>query len=276
MPELPEVETILRGLRDQLLNLTFSRIEVRLKKSIANAPQSFASFLPQRKILSVERRGKNIIFHLSGGTALLVHLRMTGSLRFMPAKDPVAKHTHVIFSFRNSLFQLRFIDPRQFGRLILEKKQRGENLKALVHLGPEPLAISFREFSKRLVGRRRAIKSLLLDQSFLAGVGNIYADETLHRAGIHPRQRADTLGEKDLRRLCGNLKKTLREAIRAGGTSVRNYVDAHGSPGGFQKSLSVYGRKGEKCPACGSTITRERVGGRSSFYCPKCQPLLPQ
>ena len=272
MPELPEVETIVCGLRDKLTGLQFSRVAVRLEKCIQGSKKAFMASLRGRKILRAERQGKNIILHLSGEVALGVHLRMTGRLRFVPAQTPEEKHTHVIFSFRDNPFHLRFVDQRQFGRLCLERKGVGGKLRSLADLGPEPFEISAKEFMERARSRHRAIKPLLLDQRFLAGVGNIYADEALHRARIHPRRKANMLEEETLIRLYHSLRRILRKAIRAGGTSVRSYVDASGFAGGFQNFLRVYGREGKACRFCGASIVRERVGGRSSFFCPQCQP----
>lgn len=271
MPELPEVETIVRGLREKLRGLEFSEVIVHLGKCISGSKKSFRASLKGRKVLGVERRGKNIIFHLNGGVVLLVHLRMTGRLIFVPAQTPPEKHTHVIFSFQDHSCQLRFVDPRQFGRICVEKKA-GDQLSSLAALGPEPFEMSAKEFTRRAREKRRSIKPLLLDQGFLAGMGNIYVDEALHRARIHPRRKANMLEEETLLRLYHALRRILREAIRAGGTSVRSYVDANGCPGGFQHSLQVYGREGKVCQFCGASILRERVGGRSSFFCPRCQP----
>jgi formamidopyrimidine-DNA glycosylase len=274
MPELPEVETIVRGLRAKITHLKFSRVAVNLRKCVQESPQVFASSLEGRRILLVERRGKNIIIRLSRGNTLLIHLRMTGGLRWVPSHAPLEKHTHIVFSFRGHPWQLRFLDSRQFGRLSVEKSGAGGNLDSLADLGPEPLEISVMEFVARVRSKRRAIKPMLLDQHFLAGVGNIYADEALHRAQIHPRQRVEMLEDKILHRLYYALRQVLRGAIRAGGTSVRTYVDANGSAGGFQKLLRVYGREGGACRSCGASILREKVGGRSSFYCPRCQRIL--
>jgi len=254
------------------LNLEFSRVEVHLQKCFPGNPGSSIDSLPRKKILKIERRGKNIIFHLSGGIAMLVHLRMSGKLRIVPSRAPREKHTHVIFSFRNHSHQLRYVDPRQFGRIWMERKGPKDHPQSLAHLGPEPLEISAPEFIRRAQSKKKAIKSLLLDQRFLAGVGNIYADEVLFRIRVHPRRRADSLGEKVLRQMHRELQRILKEAIRAGGTSVRSYVDATGAIGGFQNLLGVYGKEGETCPVCGTSIQRERVGGRSSFFCPLCQP----
>jgi formamidopyrimidine-DNA glycosylase len=272
MPELPEVETIVRGLQKKLRFLEFSQVEVHLEKCIGGSKRSLLASLKGRKILRVERRGKNIIFHLSGGVALLVHLRMTGRLRFIPAHTPPEKHTHVTFSFKNHPCQLRFADARQFGRLFVEKKGARDQLSSLAHLGPEPFEISANEFIQQARSKRRAIKPLLLDQRFLAGVGNIYADEALHQAQIHPHRRADRLSEEALLRLYDALRRILHAAILAGGTSVRTYIDANGSTGKFQRSLRVYGREGKACRSCGAPIIRKRVAGRSSFFCSRCQP----
>ena len=273
MPELPEVETIVRGLKDKLTHLRFSKVAVNLHKCVHESPQIFTSSLEGRRILVVKRRGKNIIIGLSGGNTLRIHLRMTGRLRLVPGHDPLEKHTHVVFSFKGKPWQLRFLDPRQFGRLSVERNGTGENPDSLADLGPEPLEISAKEFLRRVRSRRRAIKPMLLDQHFLAGVGNIYADEALHRARIHPRQQVDALGEKILLRLYHAMRQVLQEAIHAGGSSVRTYVDASGSAGRFQKYLQVYGREGETCRSCGASILREKVSGRSSFYCPRCQRI---
>jgi formamidopyrimidine-DNA glycosylase len=270
LPELPEVETIVRGLRERVQDLEFSHVLVRLGKCLRGPKEALAHSLRGKRVLGVERRGKNIVFRLSRGAVLYVHLGMSGRLRVVRGDSPLEKHTHVIFSFEADPRQLRFVDPRQFGRVFWEEAGTGD-LEALSLLGPEPLGISSREFAKRVRARRREIKPLLLDQHFLAGVGNIYADESLHRAGIHPRRRSDSLPKERLSRLHRALQEVLEEAIRQRGTSVRSYVDAAGSTGGFQEFLRVYGREGEPCRNCARPISRETVGGRSSFFCPRCQ-----
>lgn len=270
MPELPEVETIVRGLRDRILQLEFSGVEVCLDKCLRGPRRTLSEFIRRKEIRAVERRGKHIILSLGTGEALFIHLGMTGRLRVVPRESPREKHTHLVFSFRNHPHQLRYVDSRRFGRIFWEKRERG-GWTPLSRLGPEPLEISSLEFIRRVRSRRREIKPLLLDQHFLAGVGNIYADESLHRAGIHPRRKSDSLGGKTLSRLHQALQEILRESIRAGGTSVRSYVDSAGALGAFQHELRVYGREGEPCQTCGRSIVRETVGGRSSFYCPRCQ-----
>jgi len=272
VPELPEVETIVRGLRKQLVGLEFSDAEIRLVKSVRGEEESFRASLRGKKILSLGRRGKNILFHLRGGAVLVVHLRMTGRLQLFPQKAPLDKHTHVVFSFRRHPDQLRFNDTRKFGRIFLERKTNEGAVPSLGKLGPEPLEISTREFIRLVRAKKRTIKPLLLDQTFLAGIGNIYADEGLHRAGIHPRRNSVSLTDPELSCLCRALRRILREAIQSGGTSVRSYVDSEGSRGKFQNFLRVYQREGEKCHRCGATIVRKQIGGRSSFFCPRCQP----
>jgi formamidopyrimidine-DNA glycosylase len=270
MPELPEVETIVRGLRERILQLEFSGVEVCLGKCLRGSRRALSEWIRKKKICAVERRGKNIILSLGAGVGLFVHLGMTGRLRVVPRESPREKHTHLVFSFRNNPQQLRYVDSRRFGRVFWEKEEKGE-WTSLSRLGPEPLEISPLEFVRRVRSRRREIKPLLLDQHFLAGVGNIYADESLHRAGIHPRRKSDSLSGRTLSRLHRALQEVLSEAIRAGGTSVRSYVDSTGAAGAFQHGLRVYGREGQPCRICGRAIVREMVGGRSSFYCPRCQ-----
>ena len=270
MPELPEVETVVRSLRKSLVHRAFSGVEVRLERCLRGSKRTLGDWLRGKEIVGVERRGKNVILSLSGGGALFVHLGMSGKLRVLPRNAPREKHTHLVFSFLNHGDQLRFIDPRRFGRVFWERGKKGEWI-SLSRLGPEPLEISPSEFAGRLRSRRREIKPLLLDQHFLAGVGNIYADESLFRAKIHPRRKSHSLARRTIGRLYAALQEVLNEAIRAGGSSVRSYVDSSGAAGEYQHSLRVYGREGESCPACGGKIVREIVGGRSSFSCPRCQ-----
>jgi formamidopyrimidine-DNA glycosylase len=198
---------------------------------------------------------------------------MTGQLRLVPRETPPGKHTHAIFWFKKDPRQLCFNDSRQFGRIFVEEKKGGVEIPSLSKLGPEPLEISQTEFIRRIQGKKRMIKPLLLDQFFLAGVGNIYADESFHRSRIHPRRNSASLTDFEASGLYRALRQILEAAIQSGGTSVRSYVDAAGTAGKFQNFLRVYRREGEACRRCGKTIVREQVGGRSSFFCPRCQPL---
>lgn len=274
MPELPEVETIVRSLRGKLIGLQIKEVKIFLKKCIQGSCLNFKKNLVGGKISTIERRGKYIIIHLDNDHAIIIHLRMTGSLRFLPPHAPLDKHTHLLITFQSPPWQLRFVDQRQFGRLCMVKKEKKGDLAILEKLGPEPLHINKLQFKQMINGQRRIIKSLLLDQTFIAGVGNIYADEVLFRTGIHPRQRTEFLPSPKIEALLMNLQALLRQAIRQRGTSVRTYVDAQGAPGGFQKFLMVYGREREKCPKCEALIVREKVAGRSTYYCPRCQPLV--
>lgn len=274
MPELPEVETIVRSLQEKLIGLQISKVQIFLKKCIQGSCLNFEKNLVGRKISAIERRGKYIIIHLDHDQALIIHLRMTGSLRFLLPTMPLDKHTHLLITFQNHPCQLRFIDQRQFGRLCLVKKGEKKCLPILGKLGPEPLQINIRQFKQMINGKRRIIKSLLLDQTFIAGIGNIYADEVLYRSGINPRQVSESLPPQKIAPLFKNLQVLLRQAIQQRGTSVRTYVDAQGAPGGFQKFLMVYGREGEDCLKCGAIIVREKIAGRSTYYCPRCQPLI--
>jgi formamidopyrimidine-DNA glycosylase len=275
MPELPEVETVVRGLRDKIVGWEFSRADIRTPKCLRGGRKEFCTGVAGRTILGLSRRGKNILFHLSGGAVMIVHLRMTGQLRVDSARTSPGGHTHAVFSFRGRPLRLCFNDTRKFGRIGLEQIGPGGEVPSLSRLGPEPLEISAREFVRRVRAKRRRIKPLLLDQGFLAGVGNIYADESLHRAGIHPRRISADLEEEELKGLYRALRRILKRAIRAGGTSVRSYVDSDGARGGYQSLLRVYQREGEPCRNCRGPLVRETVGGRSTFFCPCCQPASP-
>jgi formamidopyrimidine-DNA glycosylase len=271
VPELPEVETIVRGLRRVLKNKTFKGLSVSLGKCLETPDPLIPLRLLGKRILDVDRRGKHILLRVSGGTILRFHLRMTGRLQFVPRHIPLEKHTHAVFSFQNHSFELRFTDARQFGRIWIERREKSGALPSLADLGPEPLEISAEAFASRARARHRAVKPLLLDQHFIAGVGNIYADEALHRARIHPLRRSDSLRKRILMNLHQALQEVLLEAIRHGGTSIRTYVNGEGRTGKFQNLLRVYGREGSPCMACGAVIVRKNIGGRSSFFCPQCQ-----
>ncbi|MBC7104555.1 MAG: bifunctional DNA-formamidopyrimidine glycosylase/DNA-(apurinic or apyrimidinic site) lyase [Firmicutes bacterium] len=272
MPELPEVETIRRTLAPLLVGRTITACRVSLPKVLDHRdPDSFVGAVVGRKIEDLTRRGKYLLFHLSGGRVLVVHLRMTGRLIYHPPEvgpeEPV-KHTHVIFGLEDGA-TLHYVDPRRFGRLRLAPAPA-----RLDSLGPEPLDGGFSPevFRRHLSGRRRRIKALLLDQAFLAGLGNIYADEALYRARIHPERPADRLTAREARALYRAIREVLDEAIRYRGTSIVDYVDGRGRPGEFQLRLNVYGRGGEPCPACGTPIARTRVASRGTYFCPRCQP----
>lgn len=224
-----------------------------------------------KRLLSIGRRGKLLLFHLDDGSILTVHLRMTGRLTLIsPEEDEEGPHTRLIVYFEQAMI-LRFDDPRKFGRV-----RRFPNQKVLlgsVKIGPEPLDDDFQVDSliKLLQGRRRPIKSLLLDQTIIAGLGNIYADESLFRAGIKPTRPSGSINRSEASALWKAMRTVLLEGIRYKGTTLRDYVDGDGRPGEFATRLKAYGREGEPCPQCGEPIQREKIGGRSSFYCLACQ-----
>jgi formamidopyrimidine-DNA glycosylase len=259
MPELPEVETIVRGLRDRILHLEFSGVEVCLDKCLRGPRRTLSEWIQGKRIW---KSSAGNISSSPWAPGPVVPSGDDGQIAECP-QDLRSIPTGLL---RNHPHQLRGLPP--VWRFSGNKKGRWTSLS---RLGPEPLEISPSEFVSRVRSRRREIKPLLLDQHFLAGVGNIYADESLHRAGIHPRRKSDSLGARTLSRLHQALQEILKESIRAGGTSVRSYVDSAGALGAFQHGLRVYGREGESCQTCGRTIVRERVGGRSSFYCRRCQ-----
>ncbi len=273
MPELPEVETVARGLRATLLGRRILRVWLG-KTDFIDDPVALQSTLPGGRILEVTRYGKFVVLRVepkSPGTCfcLLIHLGMTGQLTARKPEEPVAPHTHAIFSLDDGR-ELRYTDIRRFGRLLLVPESQREAV--FRRLGLDPLEITEEEFRERLAGRRAMIKALLLDQRVLRGLGNIYTDESLWRARIHAARHADRLGRAEVRRLYQAIRHVLSEAIRLRGSSVSNYVDANGRPGEYQRRHRVYRREGKGCFRCEAKIRRVIVAGRSSYFCPRCQP----
>ncbi|HTZ75932.1 MAG TPA: bifunctional DNA-formamidopyrimidine glycosylase/DNA-(apurinic or apyrimidinic site) lyase [Candidatus Aquilonibacter sp.] len=273
MPELPEVETVVRGLRAVLPGRRI--MAVRLGKTdFIDDPAALERELPGKKITTVRRVGKFLLFDLEspdGATpesSLLVHLGMTGQLMISAPEVPVPAHTHAFFGLDDGR-ELRYTDIRRFGRIAF--LANGTQQVALGKLGIEPLEATEEQFVEKLRGRRARIKSVLLDQHVFRGIGNIYADESLWRAKIHPMQVAGNFSRKEVRALHRAVQSVLNEAIRLRGSSVSDYVDADGQRGLFQQRHRVYQREGKKCPRCGATIRRIIVGGRSSHFCPQCQ-----
>ncbi|MGI6491401.1 MAG: DNA-formamidopyrimidine glycosylase [Peptococcaceae bacterium] len=275
MPELPEVETIRRTLEPKLAGLTFTAVNILLPRVIKQpAPDTFAAGIIDKKILGIKRRGKYLLLLLSDNHILLVHLRMTGRLTYSEKTASLAKHTHVIFTLSDGC-ELRFCDTRQFGGLWLVTADSLSELSGFNKLGLEPLSAMFtREYLKQELSRRRTrIKPLLLDQTFIAGLGNIYTDEALHRARIHPERLTNTLTDNEITALHQAIREVLREGIENRGTTLRDYIDGEGRTGSYQELLRVYGRKGEPCTRCNLPLVRKKVGGRSSYYCPICQKI---
>jgi formamidopyrimidine-DNA glycosylase len=273
MPELPEVETVRRTLNALVAGKTIERVTVLLPRIIQKPddPDRFSAELAGRTIREIARRGKFLRF-LMDDLVLLSHLRMEGRYGVYGRDEPVEKHTHVIFRFTDGT-ELRYKDVRQFGTMHLFAP--GEDLASppLSRLGPEPLEPSFTlgAFRRMLAGRQTKIKPLLLNQEAVAGLGNIYVDEALFRARIHPERPVGALSAAEQKRLHEAIVTTLREAVEAGGSSIKSYVNGQGETGMFQHRLRVYGRKGEPCPACGTPILKTTVAGRGTHFCPKCQ-----
>jgi formamidopyrimidine-DNA glycosylase len=302
MPELPEVETIARGLASRVTGDVIESVWLGSKpEPLKSTAAEIVSTLEAQRVTGVRRVGKHIVFDLeparsSAGRASslarggkrthasvtktkaagdgarpiqaesssqwIVHLGMTGRMVVCPPDSEIVKHTHLIAKLASGR-ELRFVDPRRFGRLSVTRGFEAH--------GSEPLEVQLDHFLGLFHGRKTPIKSALLNQKLLSGVGNIYADESLFRAGIRPRRRASSLTMEDLRRLYPAVQEVLREAIALGGSSVSDYVDADGQEGFFQLQHRVYGRGGEPCLVCKSPIKRVVIAGRSSHYCPKCQ-----
>jgi formamidopyrimidine-DNA glycosylase len=270
MPELPEVETVVRGLRGALVGRRI--VGVRLGKTdFIDDPPALERDLPGSRVAAVGRHGKFIRLRLEKGgapLALLVHLGMTGQLAARGPQAPLVAHTHAIFALDDGR-ELRYTDARRFGRIALVPD--GSAAGPLGRLGDDALATTFAAFRARVAGRRAMIKALLLDQRVLSGLGNIYTDESLWRARLHPRRIAARLQPEELRRLFGAVQRVLREAIRWRGSSISDYLDAEGRPGQYQLRHRAYGREGKPCSRCRAKIRRVMVAGRSSYFCPRCQ-----
>lgn len=264
MPELPEVETVVRGLRGPLVGRTFTAVEVRWPNAIKTPIPELKSRLPGQRIEAITRRGKYLQFQLSTGDTLFLHLKMSGDLLVELASDPIHAHVRTIFELDNG-HQLRFKDTRKFGRVYLVDNPA----QVVGKLGPEPLAAEFTPdaFKALFKGRRGRLKPLLLNQEFLAGLGNIYADESCFMARIDPRRQVDTLTRAELHCLFDAIRQALEMGIMHKGASFDKVYRG----GEFQKHFKVYGRKGQPCYECGTPIERIVLGSRSTHFCPQCQ-----
>jgi formamidopyrimidine-DNA glycosylase len=280
MPELPEVETVARGLRLTVIGRRILSVTLR-KTDFIDDPALIERHLPGRRIEAVERYGKFMLLRLSAAraeetsatgdnapAALLVHLGMTGHIASTAVAEPWEKHTHASFALDDGR-ELRYTDARRFGRLAYFS---AELLPAeLEGFGADPLEVTAKEFAIRIRSRHSRIKALLLDQTVLRGVGNIYADESLWRAKIHPAKLGESIDKTQAAVLHRALQDILKKAIVMRGSSISNFVDGEGNPGEYQQHHRAYGREGEKCYRCGTIIRRAIVAGRSSYFCPKCQ-----
>ncbi|HNW59555.1 MAG TPA: bifunctional DNA-formamidopyrimidine glycosylase/DNA-(apurinic or apyrimidinic site) lyase [bacterium] len=273
MPELPEVETICRSLAPYIVGKQLTDVEVRAPRLRRPLPSAAAlRALAGQSVIRLERRAKYLLWHFDGGGAFIIHLGMSGRLIYNRLPQPPEPHTHVIFHFSDG-GELHFRDPRRFGSLDLVAPGEMPDLTLLRDLGLEPLSPSFTpEFlQERLQSTQRAVKTVIMDQRVVVGVGNIYANEALFMAGIHPLRRGNSLSAQEAAVLQAAIIAVLQKAVERGGTTLSDFRNAAGEPGFFQLDLAVYGRNQEPCPRCGREIIRLVQGGRSSFFCETCQ-----
>ncbi|MBP1044552.1 DNA-formamidopyrimidine glycosylase [Vagococcus sp. BWB3-3] len=274
MPELPEVEAVRTGLEQLILGKEIDQVQVFWPRIIETPEvESFKIKLIGEKVEAISRRGKFLIFHFTH-YEMVSHLRMEGKYEYHQQTDELAKHTHVMFDFTDGT-QLRYLDVRKFGRMTLLPKGLASEYSGILKLGPEPVPATFllKPFTAGLKKSSKAIKPLLLDQKLVTGLGNIYVDEALYEAKIHPEQPADTLTSKEVAALYQSIIDVLARAVEAGGTTIRTYKNALGEAGKFQVSLNVYGQTGLPCPRCGTAIIKTKVAQRGTHYCPACQKL---
>ncbi len=273
MPELPEVETIVSDLRPHLVGRRIACCRLRHPAIVRwPEPERFAEGVTGRTIEALKRRGKYVLGELGGDRLLVVHLGMTGSLSLVDTAAPMAGHVHAVFDLDGGE-QLRYRDPRRFGRLLFGTEEELVAARKLPPLGPEPLDPEFTslDLHRRLKRRHAPLKALLLDQAVIAGVGNIYADEACFRARIRPDRPGSSLSPRAVKRLHQALRESLLAAIANRGSSVKSYVDAWGERGRQQEELLVYGRAGEPCVNCGRPLARARLAGRTTVFCRRCQ-----
>jgi len=270
MPELPEAETIARQLHAGLAGRVFGRVRLKRKDIVFGDPRPLGRLLTGRRVDRVHRRAKRVVVDLTPSAQLVFCLGMTGRLTLCDAEVPVERHTHLRIAIDGSARELRFRDPRRFGGIWCETDSGGSRGRKLSPLGPEPLQLTAAQF-RRMLARPRQIKAALMDQGFIAGLGNIYCDEALHAARIHPLTRADSLDVRTADGLLRAIKGVLRRAIRHGGSTLMDYRTAEGAPGYFQIHHRVYQRAGEPCRSCRTPIERIQAAGRSTFICSSCQ-----
>lgn len=274
MPELPEVETVLRGLRKRVLGRRIIAVDVLHPGIIDGDAEDFVSRIEGRTAVAVQRKGKVLAVEMAGAhlpdpVYLIFRLGMTGQVTIQPVEAPLESHTHVRMGFQGRKEELRFRDVRRFGRLRCLTREEFEALFA--SLGPDAQQATEDEFLRAMLGRRGAIKSWLLNQQGVSGLGNIYADEALFDAGIHPLAQPAHVSSAFARRLYRAIQKVLKRAVNLQGTTFRDYIDIEGRPGNFHQRLRVYQKTGKPCPRCQTPIRRIIIAGRSSHFCPRCQ-----
>lgn len=272
MPELPEVETIRRTLAEHVINLEIKEVRLIWSSAVCSwEDQSFEDLVTGRRIQTIDRRGKYLLIRLDEDLTLIAHMRMTGRLNYYTEKREPEKHTHVVFGLEQG--EVHFTDVRKFGRIQAIPTSLCFSDSSLSKLGPEPLELEFTPhvLKERLRKKKISVKAALLDQHVLAGLGNIYVDESLFQAGISPERRVDTLSNEEISKLHRAIQNVLQAGIDAQGTSFRDYRDANGEKGSFERELQVYGRGGEPCKLCGQVLERIRLAGRTTVYCSWCQ-----
>jgi formamidopyrimidine-DNA glycosylase len=273
VPELPEVETVVRELRPRLVGRKFRSVEVSDKELRRPWKAEWAAQVSGRRVVAMHRRGKWIVIDLGDELSLVMHLGMSGQLTVTAASAPREDHTHVVFALDRGGEQLRFRDIRRFGSATLFTTRTAlDGFFSTSGLGPEPFALPADYWRQQLKKTARNLKAVLLDQRVVAGVGNIYADEALFQAQLHPSRRGKSLTAAEAERLRLAIPPVLKKAIAKRGSTIRNYVGGSGLRGEYQNEFLVYGRTGQPCPNCGTPIAVTRLAGRSSHYCPRCQP----
>jgi len=272
MPELPEVETVKETLKKEVLNKIITDVKIYYE-NIIEYPTSkeFKEKIINQKINDIKRRGKWLMFELDD-YFLLSHLRMEGRYFIRNKKDEILKHEHISFTLDNGL-ELRYLDTRKFGKMHLIEKEEILNRKPLNELGLEPWdeKLNINYLKEKYKNKKLPIKTVILDQSIIVGIGNIYADEILFLSKINPLKKSNELNDKELEDIIENTKIILEKAIKAGGTTIRTYESSEGVHGRFQQELLIHSKENENCPNCDETILKTRVGGRGTYYCPYCQ-----
>lgn len=275
MPELPEVETVRKGLENLVIGATIKEVDVYWDRIIAGSAPSevFKELLAGETIQKIRRRGKFLLLDFDHYT-MISHLRMEGKYEVVPTSDTLKKHTHVVFHLDDNR-DLRYLDVRKFGRMELVELGKEATVAGIQRLGPEPFAGEFllEPFQEKLTRIKKAIKPALLDQHLVTGLGNIYVDEALFQAKIHPERPGNSLNSEETERLHTAIIDVLGKSIKAGGTTIRTYLNALGEAGSFQQDLKVYGKTGEPCVNCGQPIQKTKVAQRGTHYCAHCQTL---
>lgn len=275
MPELPEVEVICQGLRPHIVNRRIMGISCSNKQlRFPLDCREMRGEVKGQEIISLRRRAKYLLLKMKNGACLIIHLGMTGNMGIFPQGAPLKKHDHICWTLDNNT-ELRFNDTRRFGAVHLLPAEVAESHEKtfFAAIGPEPLsrACSASYLKKRAANRKQAVKNFIMDSHVIAGIGNIYANEALFRCNIHPAQPASSISEKKWRQLLGTIRKTLKHAIECGGSTISDFVNASGEGGYFQMNFQIYGKSGEECLRCQEIIQKTTIGGRASFFCPKCQ-----